>query len=62
MKKQHEIKHLKQIERLENLELIIWAFEHGYQQAKHDAKEGVYIELSELKKQFIDDLIQFINK
>lgn len=62
MKKHPERKPIKQVEQLENLELITWAFEHGYQQAKQDAKEGVHIELNELKKQFIEDLIQFMNQ
>ena len=50
----------KQIKDIEPIELIIWAFEHGYKLGKHDMREGIHIKTSELKRQLVHDLDQFV--
>ena len=39
-----------------NVELIEWAFEHGYKLGREDAIQGVHIDLSETHQYFLEKL------
>ena len=51
----------KQIKDLDPIELIVWAFEHGYKLGQHDMREGIHINTNELRKQLANDIVHYIN-
>ena len=51
----------EQIKDIEPIELIVWAFEHGYKLGKHDTLDGIHIKPSELKKQLTNDIVHYLN-
>jgi hypothetical protein len=46
----------------ENIDLIKWAFEKGYQLGNSDSHEGIYIDFNEIQRCFLDELLEFKNK
>lgn len=51
----------KRMKDLEPLELVVWAFEHGYKLGQHDMREGIHISTNELKTQLANDIMNYIN-
>jgi hypothetical protein len=47
---------------LEQIEIIKWAFEKGYSLAKDDMKDGIHISLSEIRKNFLQDLVELLDQ
>ena len=42
----------KQVNDIENIQLILWAFEKGYGLGRADVTEGIYIERDKVLKHF----------
>lgn len=50
------------IEKIENIDVIKWAFEKGYDIACSDFRDGIIISSSETKKYFLEELEKFYAK
>ncbi|TQV84327.1 hypothetical protein [Aliikangiella coralliicola] len=47
------------IEDIENIDVIKWAFKKGYDLGTNDIKEDVHISFAETQKFFLDELAKF---
>ena len=47
------------IDNIDNIEIITWAFEKGYNLGGTDMKEGIHINIAEIKKYFLQELTEF---
>lgn len=47
------------INNINDIEIIEWAFEKGYRLACADSKDGVHIDFNETKKYFLNELNEF---
>ena len=47
---------MQTINKIENIEMIKWAFKKGYLLASSDLREGVHINTNEIEKYFLNEL------
>ncbi len=47
---------------IENINVIEWAFEKGFNLATEDIKQGIHISFGEIKKQFLQELNEYVKR
>jgi len=50
------------MDEINNIDLVIWAFEKGYSLGSSDEKDGIYVEFSETRNYFLDELAKIYTK
>jgi len=50
---------MEMIKKIDNLEMIKWAFQKGYQLASSDLREGIHINIYEIEKYFLNQLKEY---
>ena len=47
------------MEKIDNIEIIKWAFEKGYSLGHTDLKDGIHINFTEIQKHFLNELAEY---
>lgn len=55
-KNNKNLKSMDEITELENIDIIKWAFEQGYDLGSNDTKDGIHISFKELQRFFLSEL------